>query len=407
MRHTGWKVAAPLLAVALLAANAGAQGRVVTLPRADRPLAGAPATVYTLGAAEGSEEQMFGIIAGVAFDAAENLYVLDRQNARVMVYGPNGRFLRQIGRKGQGPGELMIPTQMAVAPDGGVTVHDIGAGRMSVFRGDGTFVRNLQTGRTMGGSLVWHPRGGVVATSREISGPEDLSGTMTSIPLVFRSASGGEPVKLFDVPQRTSASQSSGGTPAARTTRLVVSAPATFSPTVMYDVLPAGQIALSFTSGYTVRVLDAQGQTMRYLQRPFPVRLTTDADRQHAREERTRRLRNGRDIITVGGNGRAGMSISPAQLEAQMGTMTFHDTIPALRGLRASPSGKIWVERTARVVGEPGPLDLITVEGQYLGTTTAMKLPAALSRGGFAAFIERDEDDVEHVVVRRLPAGWR
>ncbi|HEX8392695.1 MAG TPA: 6-bladed beta-propeller [Longimicrobium sp.] len=411
MRHTGITIAAPLLALALLAADAGAQGRIVQLPRADRALAGAPAAVYTIGAAEGAEEETFGTIAGVGFDAAENLYVLDQQNARVMVYGPNGRFLRRIGKKGQGPGELMIPTQIAVAPDGTVTINDMATQRLNVFRPDGTFVRTLQTpGVTTGGPLAWHPRGFLGAFRPMMSREGNFSQTSTSVPLLLYPAAGGEPAKVFDVPQTISVQQTSGGPAAAQTTRLRVSGPAAFSPAVLYGVLPTGQVALSFTSGYTVRVIDTKGQTLRYLQRPLPVRLTTEADRERARAQRREMFRTGRGmvrIVTGGGGGAAPPPPSAAELEARMGEMRFADTIAALRGLRTSPSGKIWVERTGRLVGEPGPLDLITPEGQYLGTTTAMQLPGAISRGGLAAFITRDEDDVEQVVVKRLPAGWR
>lgn len=62
---------------------------------------------------------------------------------------------------------------------------------------------------------------------------------------------------------------------------------------------------------------------------------------------------------------------------------------------------------TGRIVGEPGPIDLVTPEGNYLGTITGSRLPDAISRGGLAAYIERDENDVERVIVRRLPESWR
>ena len=87
--------------------------------------------------------------------------------------------------------------------------------------------------------------------------------------------------------------------------------------------------------------------------------------------------------------------------------MEFADTIPALSGLRVAPSGKLWIGRTGPVVGEPGPIDLVTPEGQYLGTIMGSALPDAISRSGLAAYVERDDDDVERVIVRRLPANWR
>jgi hypothetical protein len=167
-------------------------------------------------------------------------------------------------------------------------------------------------------------------------------------------------------------------------------------------------MAVSFTSGYTLRILDDQGRVVRYVQRPMRPRLTTDRDRERARRQARERARTGAGTIMIGGGNRASAprsGLTPDR-EREIANMEFADTIPALNALRVTGSGKLWVERTAADVGDPGPIDVVTPEGQYMGTITGMELPAAISRGGLAAFIERDELDVPRVVVRRLPAGW-
>lgn len=404
-----------LLAAALLTMGAGtaaAQGSIVRLPERDRPLAGTPAQVFSVGRADGAAHETFGIVAGVAFDASDNLYVLDRQSARVMVYDRAGRFVRQIGSQGEGPGELMVPLQLAVAGDGTVIISDIGRPGYALFRPDGTFLRNVMMEGWMpglGGGIGWHPRGGVVATYRQPMGPP-RQGTSTTtqnvLPLLFHPLAGGEPTRLYNIPQAVRVEQQSTG---PGQVNIRTRPPPAFSPAVLFGVIPNGQMALSFTSGYTVRILDAGGATVRYLQRPMRTRLTTDADRERARRERREALTSGRGMIRVerGGGGGPPRGRSPQEMERMMGEMEFADTIPALRGLRVAPSGKLWIERTGPVVGEPGPVDLVTPEGQYLGTITGTRLPDAISRGGLAAYVERDENDVERVIVRRLPESWR
>ncbi|HEY0021308.1 MAG TPA: 6-bladed beta-propeller [Longimicrobium sp.] len=405
--------AAPLLAAALMTAGAAAaQDRVVQLPRQDRVLSGTAPQVYAVGAAEGADHEIFGEIAGVAFDASDNLYVLDRPNARVMVYGPTGRFLRQIGRKGQGPGELTVPMQLAIAGDGTVVVMDLARPAYSLFRPDGTFIRNVAMEGlfpSLGSPMAWHPRGGVVGTFRPAPTASPRTGTHTdnTVPLTFYPFGGGNPVRLYQIPQQ-STTQSSSSTPGQMMVRVVP--PPTFSPAVLFGVLPGGQMALSFTSGYTVRILDANGQTVRYLQRPMPVRRTTERDRERARAERSERMQSGRGRVTIttGGGGRAPRGApSGPEIERMLGEMRFADTIPALKGLRVAPSGKLWVERTPPFGSEDGPVDLLTAEGQYLGTINGFGLPAAISRGGLAAFTEVDDLGVDRVVVRRLPQPWR
>jgi hypothetical protein len=415
MIHLKSTFAAGLLAAALLSGDAAAQDRVVRFPERDRPLAGTPAQVFAVGRENGAAHETFGIVAGVAFDASDNLYVLDRQASRVMVYDRTGRFIRQIGKQGEGPGELMVPVQLAIGGDGTVIVADMGRPGYSLFRPDGTFLRNVLLENwtpSMTAGIGWHPRGGIVSTFRQPPGPPQQGSTtqtLNVLPLVLHPLGGGEPARVFNIPQTVRVDQRSD---APGQVNVRMRPPPAFSPAILFGVIPNGQIALSFTSGYTVRILDPNGTTVRYLQRPVRARLTTNADRERAREQRREMLTSGRGVIRVergggGGGGGPAPGRSPQEMERSLREMEFADTIPALSGLRVAPSGKLWIGRTGPVVGGPGPIDLVTPEGQYLGTITGSALPDAISRNGLAAYIERDDNDVERIVVRRLPEGWR
>jgi hypothetical protein len=351
----------------------------------------------------------------VAFDAAETLYVLDRQAKRVMVYDRTGRFIRQIGKEGEGPGELMMPVQLVIAGDGTIIVADLGRPAYSLFRPDGTFIRNERFDAWMpmvSPGLAWHPRGGLVGTFRQAPSENLRLGARTltegTIPLMFQPIAGGTATRLFDVPQQWTTQQSGSSEGGGTRMTMRISGPPTFSPPVLLGVLPNGQMALSFTPGYTVRILDTNGQTLRYLQRPMRTRLTTEADRESARQARREAIASGRGgiMITRGGGGPP-PAMQRQMQERELADMRFADTIPALRGIRVTPSGKLWIERTGPVVSERGPVDVVTPEGQYLGTITGLGLPEAISRGGLAAFLDEDENGVQRVVVRRLPASWR
>ena len=105
-------------------------------------------------------------------------------------------------------------------------------------------------------------------------------------------------------------------------------------------------------------------------------------------------------------NTSVGGAMNRQQIDQMLAELTFNDYIPVLAGMLVDPRGRMWVQRTGKDVGSDGPIDLLDASGRYLGTLHGQKLPAAVSASGRAAYIERDDMDVEKVVVRKLPAGW-
>ena len=77
--------------------------------------------------------------------------------------------------------------------------------------------------------------------------------------------------------------------------------------------------------------------------------------------------------------------------------------------LRTDWEGTIWVRRRAEYPETEGPIDVLTPEGDYIGTFPAVStaLPDAFGPDGLVAFLETDDLDVPFVVVKRLPEGVR
>lgn len=110
----------PVIALVIAALSGGPVGaqEIVRLPAADRALSARIQPLFSVGRADGRDWEVFGSIGAVAFDADENLYVLDRQNARISVFDSVGRHVRTLGRRGGGAGEFGWPLSMAIFPDG-------------------------------------------------------------------------------------------------------------------------------------------------------------------------------------------------------------------------------------------------------------------------------------------------
>jgi DNA-binding beta-propeller fold protein YncE len=417
------------LLIALLATPAAAQ-QVTKLPAQDKLLPGKPTTQFSIGAEDGEDWELLSRVSQVAFDREENLYVLDGGNHRVLVFNPQGKFVRRIGKKGGGPGELMTPVGLAVTAAGEIAVTDLGRSAISLFKKDGTFVKNLTLGEDFGFPVLnqgtyAHPSGGVAVRTmppimRGGSPDEIASRTMTGrkSPVTWFAADS-KPTKLFDIPQPdvTPKVNDSGGAQGQRTIAVRVQIPA-FTPPTVWGILPNGSVAVSNSVNYNIEIA-RNGRVERVIQRPFTARKVTEADKNREKAERREQMASGRGGMVLSTSERSGSGparssrgvggpMSKQQIDEMLSDITFAEYVPVLTGMYVDPRGRLWVQRF-KEVGQQGPIDLINgATGAYIGTIAAgMRLPAAVSLSGRAAYIERDEEtDVEKVVVRRLPAGW-
>jgi len=62
-----------------------------------------------IGKEEGESNYVLNIPHFIGMDEDRNIYILDRGDAKVLVYNENGEFIHSFGRKGQGPGEFINP----------------------------------------------------------------------------------------------------------------------------------------------------------------------------------------------------------------------------------------------------------------------------------------------------------
>jgi len=91
----------------------------------------------SIGVVDGEDVYILGEVEGIAV-GHDLIYVLDTQIPTVRVYDFQGRYIRDIGRKGDGPGEFQEPESIALHPhDGRLFVRDGGGGRINVYSSDG------------------------------------------------------------------------------------------------------------------------------------------------------------------------------------------------------------------------------------------------------------------------------
>ena len=115
---------------------------------------------------------MFRQVTDVAWDAEGNTYISDGYiNSRVAKVDKSGDWLMSWGEPGDGPGEFNVPHSIAVDAQGNVYVADRGNRRIQVFGGNGKFLRQMTID-------VPAPPGARPAIGNMPKNPAELKGTM-------------------------------------------------------------------------------------------------------------------------------------------------------------------------------------------------------------------------------------
>ena len=98
----------------------------------------------SIGVAEGKKEYDFFHLSYLAVDDQEAIYAMDQGEKLVKVYDKKGNFLRFIGRKGEGPGELQNPDDIFIVNTNNLVIEDF-IRNISYFSTTGKFIRSLST----------------------------------------------------------------------------------------------------------------------------------------------------------------------------------------------------------------------------------------------------------------------
>ncbi len=104
----------------------------------------------SIGVLDGDPQYQFGNIKAIAVGADGRMYVLDGHGPVIRMYGPDGTWLQDVGREGEGPGEYKRPDSgLVMRPDGMLLLRDPGNGRISIYDSDGVYEGSWPLAGTM------------------------------------------------------------------------------------------------------------------------------------------------------------------------------------------------------------------------------------------------------------------
>jgi len=314
-----------------------------------------------IGMVDGEGPAVFGDVRDVGLDAAGRVYMLDFIAQQIQVFGPDGSYVRTIGRPGQGPGEFGFAVGMRFDPAERLWVLNQANQRYSLFDTSGALLKEFPRRLAMR-SLTW--------------------------PHATFTAGG----SLYDwLPYRTAEGRHMSGF--ARYDTLS----GRFVDTLGTPALPVGT-ALGW--GYSVPTARGwwMGVATEYRFWQFGLGLDTvriverDYEQQPLPGDQRDSVREAVDQIRASARGRIDMDVPRYQ-------RIFDRMIVDDRGY-------LWILLSSGPAAQKTTIDVFDPEGRYLGgVETPYRVeprPPPVIRGDRIAFVTKDSLDVARIVTARI-----
>ena len=351
--------------------------RVVSNQAADRPLDWTFTPILTLGGEDEGPKAFFSVNERtVGVDDAGRIFILDAEGHRLLVFADDGRHLGTFGREGEGPGEIAWPIRLEVKPDGTALIEDIGRGRVHGFDTEGIPVETSEE---------------LVPNNRRRWGSEGYYSSISTIEedqMSYRFLH----VRGSDTTELARLTVPSSGVIELESCGMALSGMAPlFSRNIVWDAW-RDRAVVRVGASYLVEVFDRGRLVARYQRAVEPVEAT--------RELAKRELGQGMRVMTPAG-------ARECAWDEVMEKRGVADLVPAIRGFRVDPMGRIWISRGGPRP-EPTPTDVLATDGTYLGTLPAeAPFPIGFLPDGRVLAVETDALEVERLVVYRIEEGNR
>lgn len=349
---------------------------IVTSTVDDRPVPWTLERGIALGGAEEGPEAFFRLTAGIlGHDGAGNLYVLDLQGKRVVVFSSDGTFLRSVGREGEGPGEIQMPGSLAVAADGTVSVFDYGKAGLVRFGPDGAVLPQQPFPFFPWPGAARHfalASEGVLVTSMLRDAPEGHF--RHGLRLITASDTSTLADRTFPEPGMARYPSCGGG----------INLPRIFEAQVVW-ASEGSRIAAAPGPAYDIGIY-SEGTLIRKVRGGLATRTATEA---MAMEE----LGEGFTINFGAGP----CTIAPAEMVEKRG---FAEEVPWIAQVTLSPTGELWLLRNEVGTESPRAVDVFDSTGAYVGTfPPGSPFPLVFLDDNHFGAVETDELDVSRLVV--------
>jgi hypothetical protein len=319
----------------------------------------------SIGASEGKDEYIFSRIRNIDVDSNGDIYAIDTSSAQIRVFNRNGQYMRSIGRKGQGPGEMQMPGFVQAASQNEIAAFDFLTQRLIFFSPDGIYLRAVSAARMRFPVMPLRLDSSGNVVGLQVMAPPPLGGQ--------KIAKYGPDLELLF----TIASDESNSVGKDREFEVA-------KPGLSCAVSPNDTIVWGNSSRYELYVLSPEGKKIRTIRRKYDPPAMTAAFRKKTEEELSEWAARGFKI-------------------------SFPDRFPAFMDVSVDDRDWLWV-RTYEPVGEEEDsyyFDIFDSEGKYLA-----KVPIRVNlneksvwKSGSLYTIETSKEGFQ--MIKRFKVRWK
>lgn len=353
-----------------------------------------------IGSIDGAEEYLFGDITAVAEDSRRRIYVADRIGSTVRVYAPDGRFLTQLGREGDGPGEYRWPLDIRFRGDTAY-VRDINRITVLVPRSSGAIPDSVRATWRLPGYGNSASRAAAITADGSYYYPAYLIRSDDSLHRHFylRLQGGEWTADTLEVPRyRNMSSTASAYYMVNRGTgRMLEGLNATpFAPRPRWDITSRGTIVSGDGTRYALRETDLRDRTVGRISRTVPPQPVPTTERRDSLAELGARL------------GSVPVPLDDVRnIPDEVRNLRLPDVLPAFIDVQVAVDETIWVRRWPRPGRRESIFDVFTGDGQFLRTTIipaplALDPPPYITAGTLLGVVIDPDTEVESVVAFRF-----
>lgn len=191
------------------------------------------------------------------------LFITDNYQNNIKIFNPEGKFIKIIGQKGQGPGDLMWPSSICYNGKY-LIVWEQGNNRFSLFSETGDFVKIVKPHTNLQVENIKSISNGNVIVEKEMSQDGRKNGQICILDLYSND------LKL----KRTVFKQNLiRNVYLTDPKRIKISVP--FNHDVSWNVMPKGHVVIGFQKNYEIGVFDAEkGKLFHFTHQAEPIPIT-------------------------------------------------------------------------------------------------------------------------------------